>query len=43
MDNWVKLLFLVEFSLSIRYYYIKKVQNIRNLNNKALNKVIWLK
>ena len=43
MDNWVELLFLVEFSLLIKYYYTKKVQNVGSPNNKALGKATWLK
>ena len=43
MDNWVKLLLLVELSLSIRYYNKKKIKSIKSLNGKALDKLTWLR
>ena len=43
MDNWVELLFLTKFALFRKHHYIKKVQNIKNPNNKVLGKAAWLK
>ena len=43
MDNWVKLLFLIENSFFGRHHCVKKIQNIKSPSNKALGKVIWLK